>query len=581
MSEHRLPTNGEPTPPPNQSAESGGTNPVQWVLYLLRGRWHWALLVGLILAAGVAYYRYAQVELVHRTEGKVQIRRYIPPFLYSDTSVTGEMENFGGFMDDQVQKFDEDQLIEMAMNSQRWQQLDKPYTPEAEKKFRENLRVFHRGGMIHVMFVHPDDDTTKAAVQATIEAYEKIFNEEDPLYQQMRRKLLDRRQQSLSAELDGVRNDIESINEDYQPEGVTARYDQTLNTINSLQERIDELEQQIATTEQTLEDGPPEPSLQELAQEHPRLAKLKRDRDNRERRLQRIIDRYGEDHAAVEPLRERIKVLDQRIDDEVAQIGVEEAKKQWRKKRQDQIDKQKTKLKALREQLATAKDDVAELSDKKQRIQDLRADAQDLESKLKEVNSYLERMNVESVMGDRFQVVTYGEVSDGPINEQEPYEKAMMGGALGGLTGVTLVMLLGLIRPRLRRSADLGLAAQDLKVLGMLPQLPERLDDPDWAYFAGRCVHKIRMLMQLEGRGEGLRSFVITGAGTGTGKTSLTMALGFSYAAAGAKTLMVDCDLVGGGLTRRMEVSRVKRLGAWQRTWTRPSRSARSWSRRG
>jgi capsular exopolysaccharide synthesis family protein len=47
----------------------------------------------------------------------------------------------------------------------------------------------------------------------------------------------------------------------------------------------------------------------------------------------------------------------------------------------------------------------------------------------------------------------------------------------------------------------------------------------------------------------------ITSAAPGDGKTSLTLALGLSYAACGARTLLVDCDLVAAGLSHRLNVN--------------------------
>ena len=47
----------------------------------------------------------------------------------------------------------------------------------------------------------------------------------------------------------------------------------------------------------------------------------------------------------------------------------------------------------------------------------------------------------------------------------------------------------------------------------------------------------------------------------GTGKTSLTLALGVSFASSGARTLLIDCDLIGGGLTRRVNAIARRKIG--------------------
>jgi capsular exopolysaccharide synthesis family protein len=55
------------------------------------------------------------------------------------------------------------------------------------------------------------------------------------------------------------------------------------------------------------------------------------------------------------------------------------------------------------------------------------------------------------------------------------------------------------------------------------------------------------------GSGTERRVYMITSASAGDGKTSLTMALGLSFAASGSRTLVVDCDMVGQGLTNRLK----------------------------
>ena len=68
-------------------------------------------------------------------------------------------------------------------------------------------------------------------------------------------------------------------------------------------------------------------------------------------------------------------------------------------------------------------------------------------------------------------------------------------------------------------------------------------------------MHQIRTMLQINSGMEDRRVFAVTSASPGDGKTSLTLALGLSYAACGTRTLLIDCDLVGAGLTSRMNIS--------------------------
>jgi capsular exopolysaccharide synthesis family protein len=118
-----------------------------------------------------------------------------------------------------------------------------------------------------------------------------------------------------------------------------------------------------------------------------------------------------------------------------------------------------------------------------------------------------------------------------------------------------LLLLFGLFDTRYRYSDETAASGQTmggLTLLGILPNLPDRLSDPEQAAIAAHCVHQIRTMLQINTGLEDRRVFAVTSASPGDGKTSLTLALGLSYAACGTRTLLIDCDLVGSGLSSRM-----------------------------
>jgi polysaccharide biosynthesis transport protein len=107
---------------------------------------------------------------------------------------------------------------------------------------------------------------------------------------------------------------------------------------------------------------------------------------------------------------------------------------------------------------------------------------------------------------------------------------------------------------RMRYSEEAGADMSGMTLLGILPNLPDRLTDPAQAATAAHCVHQIRTMLQINS-GEDRNVFAITSASPGDGKTSLCLALGLSFAASGSRTLLIDCDLVGAGLTARLDMS--------------------------
>jgi capsular exopolysaccharide synthesis family protein len=149
---------------------------------------------------------------------------------------------------------------------------------------------------------------------------------------------------------------------------------------------------------------------------------------------------------------------------------------------------------------------------------------------------------------------------DGGGEAQVPTDKrklvASVGFAFGGILPIGLMLLYGLTENRYRFSDDAN--EHDMlgtTLLGILPNLPDRLSDPQQAGVAAHCVHQIRTMLQISRSNDEPQVLAITSASSGDGKTSLCLALGLSYAACGARTLLVDCDLVAAGLTHRLNVN--------------------------
>lgn len=165
----------------------------------------------------------------------------------------------------------------------------------------------------------------------------------------------------------------------------------------------------------------------------------------------------------------------------------------------------------------------------------------------------LEQFEFEKQIGGRCNVVENG-TTPTTGSDRRPVFAAL--GLLGGAAiPVGFLLLVGLANPRYRFSDETGREMNGMNLLGILPDLPDRLSDPEQASIAAHCVHQIRTMLQISGAPEERRVFAVTSAAPGDGKTSLTLALGLSYAACGARTLLIDCDLVGAGLTSRMNVS--------------------------
>lgn len=543
-------------------ATEGGSdfNILRWFHCLLRGRYQWALLLALILGGAGGYYLHQRVEPIYESRGTIRIRSHTPKLLYGNEA-SGEMPNFGIFMDEQVRTLRSDRVTAMAMESEAWHALGRSFTPEAQVQFQKSLNIWHSNELIGITYQDKQRHVTEVATKAVIEAYQRLFQETDPTQDRMRMQILDESRRSLANQLNSINNQIASFGDAFGPDGVKFRYQQSVNRLRDLEEaiRTTEIEMQIAKSR--MDEDPQMPTMDELRERRPALNALFNELENRELRLVAMKREFGEDHSAIQAIQERIDHVQGQIDDALATINLKQYRDAWLRQWRERMTTLEAQKADLASRLEEGKRELKRVSEENNRLQRLELEADQVQSKLAEVRNRIEQLNFESRMGERLVVYEYGRASDRPINADEPWKMAMMGSAAGGSVGLAIVMLVGLANPKLRRSDDLSVTRGAPKVLGMLPHLPDQLSDPEEAYFAGQCVHQIRMFLQLEGGDQAAQSFVITGPESGAGKTSLTMALAFSYAAAGAKTLAVDFDMIGAGLTARLGFGRYKRLG--------------------
>lgn len=374
-------------------------------------------------------------------------------------------------------------------------------------------------------------------------------------------QILDESRRALTNELNSIQDQVASFGDAFGPDGVKFQYQETVNRLRDLEEAIRSAEIALGIARARLEETPPMPSMSELRENNPRLDRLAKQMDDYQIRMRELKRVFPDGHSAVRAHQERMQHMQRRIDDAIAVVNLDDYHRAWNEQWSEKTAALEAEQKDLASRLEAGKRELRRLSEEKNRLQRLELEAEQVESKLAQVRSRIEQLNFESRLSERLVVYEYGEARSRPINADEPRKQAMMGGFAGGSVGWAIVMLIGLANPRLRRSEDLTAAQGPVKVLGMLPQLPDRLDDPEETYFAAQCVHQLRMFLQLEGTGDDIHSFVVTGPEAGTGKTSLTMALGFSYAAADAKVLLVDFDLIGAGLTSRLGGRRRRQFG--------------------
>jgi len=227
----------------------------------------------------------------------------------------------------------------------------------------------------------------------------------------------------------------------------------------------------------------------------------------------------------------------------------------------------------LRRQIAIVQGKIETASADYRDLDKVSAETDNLRTQIEEIKKHLDfasgrrdQLNVEQEMSGRITFLTddnnYRAKAERPLAPfKDTRIKFAATGALGaGIFGFGLVLAITLLDRRVRNADGVSVRLSIGQLLGVLPALPDDLSDPDQAAAAAHSVHQIRSMLQIRVPTP-KPCFAVTSPLSGTGKTSLSLALAFSFASTGAKTLIIDCDLVGGGLTRKLNATARRRIG--------------------
>ncbi|MEM7808928.1 MAG: AAA family ATPase, partial [Planctomycetota bacterium] len=559
-------------------------DPLDQARRLLRGRW--PLLI--VLAAGGAMVGgmlgWQSQTPTYEAAGRISYRASIPRMIEGTQGVAGGFKAF--LSEERTRIAEHPDIAQAAIETDVWQETESPMRWET---FQWRLNARHTGGdnVISVRFTDENPRVAEAAVRATLNAYRENFNNRRSLQDG---QLLFNRESALSdlqARLAGKENDIASIARSY---GGTEDLGGVATLIRAEveddRETLAELERDLGNATR-LRDSADTLMPTDLAVADEGLMNLLRQRDATRAELARLMRDYGAGNRQVQNLRNDIASLDEEIElrsESVRQVffgtmpnltdGVGElinVTTDYITKTEARVDDLSRRLAEREEQLKVATADREELARMTRERDKLFSDIDDLRAEIQQqrFDGMIEDTFVDDGIG--WLDLTMPPEGSAYASQDRRLPMALGGMIFGAGVPTALVVLLGLLDKRTRFSDDASdLAAgiqghngQPAPLLGVLPNLPDRLSDPNQASIAAHCVHQIRTILQIhhavplsgsDGATEEPRSFAVTSAGRGEGKTSLALALGLSYAASGCRTLLVDTDLRSGGLSRRLDV---------------------------
>lgn len=552
--------------PPQKGADEF-TMPYRRVHQALRGRYIAVMGLGAVLAAALGYTGWRLAKPMYRSESLIRIA-YDAPKLNQPTVDMRSVEAFEAFMQSQQALLTSRRLLELALQDPAW--AEKGYHPEKmiPEDVADELQVERKSGTEHIKVSSLSADRQKAALVArtVATAYVGLYRKLDTEAEREKTAALAVRRDELTHRMENLNADLQRESAEFGSANVQQFYDAAVARLSKVESALVDVRIAMALATHVRQQGTAggnapvvRSSPQAVARFDPRMAKYMAEREDAENRLQDLRLRgYGEEHKQVVQAKKALDTVVGRIQDyalDLQAAGADvppappspgmipglsgETLEQLRSKEQN--------LTALN---AAEKQKMMELGARKTKIDAIRTDIDKLRVELDEVSQRIRVMELEAGLNGRLSILSEGEVPAVPIRDRRVHYA--VAGAVGGFVLPAALMAgFGILRGRYRYSDDAAEAlAENIPLLGILPQLPERMSDVEMAADAAQCLHQIRVMLQVQAQTTGAVCYLMTSACPGEGKTSLTAALAMSFAAAGARTLVVDADFIGQRLTR-------------------------------
>ncbi len=537
----------------------------------LRGRWKWAILLGVVLGTLLAAAGYLSATVKYESTGLIRVAPRLSPIL-RDTPETGVMPLYSSFVQTQAQLVSSQRVLQRALSPEVIAQLPWSTQQEAMREVRSNLRV--RSGrdteLITVQFEHESPAVAQTVVDSVLNAYDDVYGSIDQDENQRKLEQLRARRSTLMERRSGHESEVRRVVSD----GSEYAISDFSELLNRRVERIDEIRTQIRNLElmkagseaqedqendSELEGHEPSFADRDLEAFDSRLADLRRGYNERWRNYRRAQDRYrpnapalrraeSELHSAERMYIERKEEVRGEYEELVARGEVTSGSlADTGGLPLPAIERQ---LERLYAELEEQQSEASRMASSQRRIEELNSEVEELDRSIAETRDRIHELEFEtgSESRGRIQIAATADRPSGPSSDRRRALGVM--GFLAGLgASMGLFFLIGSLDRRAYSAKQLRSSRQSQQLLGVLPNLRGYSGDLDSSSVAAHCVHQIRNFLEVVRPSKPEYAFAVSSPYQGDGKTSVVMALGASYATAGHRTVMIDCDLGGRSLT--------------------------------
>jgi polysaccharide biosynthesis transport protein len=543
---------------------------------LLRGRYPVVITLGLLFGIAGALIGYLAAKPLFASKGEV----LIDPTIQTPSSYNGEqMSSYGLFLESQIRVIGSYEVIQRALDEDEWKDAGGMRGSDlALARFAAGLEVENlpNTSILRITYSDPDPNLAFAGAQSIMKAYREFFQDEDPMMFTSKLQELEKMRTKSTNDLQTDEDKLSALQKVYDTDDLTSYQSTHMEELAQLSNQLDNARTQL-DIDQRLVCGPVDGAAattrpaaltedQIAAFDGGRLNAMRAQRDQVQTKLDTMRkDGYGSASPEMRYLQSQLDVINDKIDSYISNVsqssrlngGAGDGSVQYGLTPvKAEIVGLKVRIEDLTKQYDHQKQLCADINQYSQYIRTTKNDIQRAQSSLDTANAEYERLvSLRNLNGNhQMQLISQPVLSSTPSTDRRKIFGVL--GFLGGAAFPTcIVLLIGILDNRFRYSDEANTDLGGIPLLGILPNLPDLLTDPSQAATAAHCVHQIRTILQITAHSQEQRVFTVTSASPGDGKTSLTLALGLSFAASGSRTLLVDGDLVGGGLTARLNVT--------------------------
>lgn len=537
-------------------------NVYRMVHQALRGRYLWAAILGLGCAVGLAIVAVGMAKPVYRSEALIRIAYDAPTMAAHTDSASKSIEAFEAFMQSQVAMMGSRRVMDLAGKDAGWAELGIKATPAMMADIARDIQIDRRGGAEHIRVTYDSNDAARAAmvVRSVVDAFAVVYNSADSKSIQEKMAALQAKRDELSSRVDENEGKLRGVAAEFGSSSVDSFYEAAVQQVTKVESALGDLRIQIALTAAPVGNGAGKTTQrltpQQIGRVDATMARYLAEREAREADLEQLRLRgYMEGNKQIIQAEKALETVVKRISNYAVEFqSVQTLAALPASAGPNVVVRSIEELRAGEANLTDLnrqmKKQLQDLGGKKAEVEVLKGHIAHDREEIAAIAQKMSAAQMESALSGRMSVVSPAEVPLLPVKDRRM--QFLAAGAMSGfvLPAVGFVAV-GTLRRRYRYSDDAaGDLASKIPLLGILPLLPHRLNDPDSAADAAQCVHQIRVMLQVNQPQEGSVAYMVTSACPGEGKTSLVAALAMSFAISGAKTLLVDADLIGQRLTR-------------------------------